>query len=78
MVYAHEIAAVVDYSACNLGQFVTVRRLLGVWSPDDLTPPEREEDTARTEATTSESRGRLGSISRRGGRPTQGRPEKQY
>lgn len=41
--YAEEIACIADHNAYHLGQFVTVRRLLGVWPPEDLAPPEWEE-----------------------------------
>ncbi len=34
--YASEIGAIADHNAYHLGQFVTVRRLLGVWPPDDI------------------------------------------
>jgi hypothetical protein len=37
--YAEEIAAIADHNAYHLGQFVTVRRLLGVWPPEGLTAP---------------------------------------
>lgn len=37
--YAEEIAAIADHNAYHLGQFVTVRRLLGVWPPDVVEPP---------------------------------------
>lgn len=42
--YAHEIAAIADHNAYHLGQFVTVRRLLGVWPPEGLAAPEWEDD----------------------------------
>jgi len=38
--YADEIAAIADHNAYHLGQFVTVRRLLGVWPPETIEPPE--------------------------------------
>jgi hypothetical protein len=38
--YAEEIAAIADHNAYHLGQFVTVRRLLGVWPPEIIEPPE--------------------------------------
>lgn len=38
--YAEEIAAIADHNAYHLGQFVTVRRLLGVWPPETIEPPE--------------------------------------
>lgn len=43
--YAHEIAAIADHNAYHLGQFVTVRRLLGAWPPGDLAAQEWEDDT---------------------------------
>lgn len=42
--YAQEIAAIADHNAYHLGQFVTVRRLLGVWPPAGLAAPEWEDD----------------------------------
>lgn len=42
--YADEIAAIADHNAYHLGQFVTVRRLLDVWPPEDLAAPEWEDD----------------------------------
>ena len=38
--YADEMAAIADHNAYHLGQFVTVRRLLGVWPPETIEPPE--------------------------------------
>lgn len=38
--YAEEIACIADHNAYHLGQFVTVRRLLDVWPPDVVEPPE--------------------------------------
>ncbi len=38
--YAGEIAAIADHNAYHLGQFVTVRRLLDVWPPEVVEPPE--------------------------------------
>ena len=38
--YADEIAAIADHNAYHLGQFVTVRRLLDVWPPEVVEPPE--------------------------------------
>lgn len=38
--YAEEIAAIADHNAYHLGQFVTVRRLLDVWPPEVVEPPE--------------------------------------
>lgn len=37
--YAEEIAAIADHNASHLGQFVTVRRLLGVWPSGTVEPP---------------------------------------
>lgn len=42
--YADEVAAIADHNAYHLGQFVTVRRLLGVWPPGDMAAPEWEDD----------------------------------
>lgn len=42
--YADEIAAIADHNAYHLGQFVTVRRLLGVWPPEGMAAPEWEDD----------------------------------
>lgn len=42
--YADELAAIADHNAYHLGQFVTVRRLLGVWPPEDMAAPEWEDD----------------------------------
>ena len=39
MTYAEEIAKIADHNAYHLGQFVTVRRLLGVWPPEVVEPP---------------------------------------
>ena len=36
MTYAGELAGIADHNAYHLGQFVTVRRLLGVWPPENL------------------------------------------
>jgi len=41
--YASEIGAIADHNAYHLGQFVTVRRLLGVWPPEGLEAPEWEQ-----------------------------------
>jgi hypothetical protein len=38
--YADEIASIADHNAYHLGQFVTVRRLLDVWPPEEVEPPE--------------------------------------
>jgi len=38
--YAGEISAIADHNAYHLGQFVTVRRLLDVWPPETIEPPE--------------------------------------
>ena len=35
--YAEEIGSIADHNAYHLGQVVTVRRLLGIWPPSDLT-----------------------------------------
>jgi len=42
--YTSEIAAIADHNAYHLGQFVTVRRLLGVWPPEDIDNPDWEDD----------------------------------
>ena len=42
--YASEIGAIADHNAYHLGQFVTVRRLLGVWPPADIDDPDWEDD----------------------------------
>ncbi len=42
--YTDEIAAIADHNAYHLGQFVTVRRLLDVWPPEDLAAPAWEDD----------------------------------
>jgi len=41
--YASEIGAIADHNAYHLGQFVTVRRLLGVWPPEDVGSPDWED-----------------------------------
>jgi hypothetical protein len=41
--YVSEIAAISDHNAYHLGQFVTVRRLLGVWPPADVGNPDWED-----------------------------------
>jgi uncharacterized damage-inducible protein DinB len=43
LTYAAEIAAIADHNAYHLGQFVTVRRLLGVWPPADVGNPDWED-----------------------------------
>ncbi len=43
--YADEVAAIADHNAYHLGQFVTVRRLLGAWPPSGLDAPEWEDDS---------------------------------
>lgn len=40
--YAEEIGAIVDHNAYHLGQFVTVRRLLGAWPPKGMGAPSWE------------------------------------
>ena len=40
--YADEIGATADHNAYHLGQFVTVRRLLGAWPPDGTDAPDWE------------------------------------
>lgn len=42
--YADEIGAIADHNAYHLGQFVTVRRLLGVWPPADTDAPDWEDE----------------------------------
>ena len=41
--YAHQIACIADHNAYHLGQFVTVRRLLDVWPPEDMDAPSWED-----------------------------------
>lgn len=42
--YAHELGAIADHNAYHLGQFVTVRRLLDVWPPEDTDAPDWEDE----------------------------------
>lgn len=37
--YAEEISTIADHNAYHLGQFVTVRRLLDAWPPEELETP---------------------------------------
>ena len=36
---AEEITTIIDHNTYHLGQFVTVRRLLGVWPPEEIGSP---------------------------------------